>query len=930
MPGVVYKISGDNSQFQKDVNQSESIAAGGFQKITALGIAAWAAIGAAVIKVTASGVNFLKESVNVGMGFDKSMSQVAATMGTTVDQISELTNFAMEMGATTAFSAQQAADGLNILAQSGLTAAEQMQTLPEVLNLAASGGLDLATASKYVTGAVKGFGDSFANSAKYTDMIAVGAAQANTNVNQLGLALSDAAATSSSYGQTAEGTTLALLRLAEQNVTGAEAATALNRAMMDLYTPTDGAKKALDKLGVSAYDSTGKARPLNDVIDELNKSMDGLTDAEKNQYKNAIFSTFGLQAFNKMVVSSDTKVNKFKTALNGASGAAKEMANTQLDNLAGDITLAKSASEGLKIAISNSLTPAIRSFVQKGTTELGKLKTAFEMDGFSGLSAQFGKSLSNMVGEVAKYVPEAIKAGAEFGKALISGIADRFDASKIIRTAAQLISNLGDALMKNAPTIGEKVGKLIADTLSNLPSLLDAGAKFVTQLFVGMLQAVPELVKGVKDGIVGMFSEPVSVEAQAVYDNLADMKREFSDFMADIQDQSKLKDIDAEYTYAEKWLAVFDELSKKTALTKDEQIKLNEAVNILNGYLPDSTKLVQDESGAWSLTTQEIKKALEAKKLYAKADIYLEKSKQILREIVDQEELVTTETKAADDALQRAFDKRSEAYDLKLMLEQVSDGLYAWEHEGKILMAQDLPAPVRALAEEWGWTGPLTRDMVQMLTREIENNIRALEEDAKAAQQEGEAHKEAASEAEAAIKRLDAAYDVMTDKATTAMNAAAQAEAQGRMTGAGFAKGILSQVSAAEGAGYSLANAATRSMKNTLMIKSPSKVTKQLGEYLSEGFALGIEDPTSLYDVRRASEKVGEAGLYGLGVDSITDTPVVGTENTKIDTIVTLLTTYLPNMGGDIVLDTGELVGHTIGQTDRELGVLQMRRAKYE
>ena len=930
MPGVTYKISGDNSQFQKDVNESQTIAAGGFEKISALGIAAWAAIGAAVIKVTSAGVNFLKDSVNVGMGFDKSMSQVAATMGTTVDSIQDLTSFAMEMGATTAFSAQQAADGLNILAQSGLNASEQMQTLPEVLNLAASGGLDLATASKYVTGAVKGYGDSFQNASKYTDMIAKGASMANTNVNQLGLALSDSAATASSYGQTAEGTTLALLRLAEQNVTGSEAATALNRAMMDLYTPTESAKKALNELGVSAYDSQGKARPLNDVIDDLNKSMDGMSDAEKNAAKNAIFSTFGLQAFNKMTVSTDKTVNKFKTALKDASGAAKEMANTQLDNLAGDITLAQSASEGLKIAISNSLTPAIRSFVQKGTTELGKLKTAFEMDGFSGLSAQFGKSLSNMIGEVTKYIPEAIKAGAEFGKSLLSGLADRFDAGRIIRTAAQMISSLGDALMRDAPQIGQKLGSLIADTLSNIPSLLSAGAKFITQLFAGMIQAVPELVKGVASGIAGMFSEPISAEAQSVYDNLADMKRSFSDFMEDIQDTAKLKDIEADIEYAKKWLDVWDELSKKTSLTKDEQIKLNEAVKVLNEYLPTSTQLVQDESGAWSLTTKEIEAALEAKKQYAKADVYLEKSKQILRELVDQEELITTETKAADDAFKKAFDKRQEATMLRDDLDDVYEALYEWEHEGKILMAQDLPGPVRALAEEWGWTGPLTRDMVNLLTTDIARQARALEDEAKAAQQEGEAHQKAVQDAKDAIKSLDAAYDAMTSKATTAMNAAAQAERQGAQTGAGFAKGIKSQVGAVRTAASSLSSAATYSLKSKLMIQSPSKVTKKLGEYLSEGFALGIEDPANLYDVKQASEKVGEAGLYGLGLDSFVDTPVVGTENTKIDTIVTLLTTYLPNVGGDIVLDTGELVGHTIGQTDRELGIMQMRRAKYE
>ena len=553
MPGIVYKISGDNSQFQKDVNESQNIAQGGFNKISALGIAAWAAIGAAVIKATKAGVDFLKDSINTGMTFDKSMSQVAATMGTTVDKIEDLRNFAMEMGASTAFSAQQAADGLNVLAMSGLNAKEQMEALPDVLNLAASGNLDLATSAKYVTGAVKGFKDSFSNAGKYTDIISVGAAKANTNVNELGLALSGAAASASSYGQDVEGTTVALLRLAEQNVTGAEAATALNRAMMDLYTPTSGAEKAMKALGVSAYDSAGKARPLNDVVDELNKSMDGLSDAEKNQYKNAIFSTFGLQAFNKMTVSTKEKVNEFKTALNESTGAAKEMADTQLDNLAGDITLAQSAAEGLKISISNGLTPVLREFVKKGTTELGKLKAAFDEGGFKGLGRQFGDSLAEMVKLIGQKVPEITSAAVEFGKTFIGNIVDTIIKSKdkitnglktafsnasqsikgilkkipeiaevafefgkefvlnlaasisdnvhnIVGSASDILSKIGAVLQDGIPKLGKTLVEILVQAILDFPSLLRGIGEVVFGTISGIIEAIPQAIAGIFSG----------------------------------------------------------------------------------------------------------------------------------------------------------------------------------------------------------------------------------------------------------------------------------------------------------------------------------------------------------------------------------------------------------------------------------------------
>lgn len=299
-----------------------------------------------------------------GTDFESAMSQVAATMGTTTDKIQNLSKFAQHMGATTAFSATQAAEGLNVLAQSGLTAKEQMTALPEVLNLAAAGNLSLADSSTYVVGTLKGFGKGMDYAKRVTDLVAKGATMANTDVRGLGTALSSSSATAKSYGQNMDSVTLSLLRLAEQNITGEEAATALNRAMMDLYTPTSTAKKALDELGVSVYDAQGNARDFNDVVDELNGKLSGMSEEEQNAYKNTIFTTYGLQAFNKMTVSSTEKVNDFKEGLKDANDSALKQAQTQLDNLKGDITLFKSALEGAGIVISNVLIPNIRNFIQ--------------------------------------------------------------------------------------------------------------------------------------------------------------------------------------------------------------------------------------------------------------------------------------------------------------------------------------------------------------------------------------------------------------------------------------------------------------------------------------------------------------------------------------------------------------------------------------
>lgn len=941
MPGVVYKISGDNSQFQKDVNQSETIAQGGFDKITALGIAAWAAIGAAIIKVTSAGMSFIKDSVNVGMGFDKSMSQVAATMGTTVDQIQDLSNFALEMGATTAFSAQQAADGLNILAMSGLNAQEQMATLPEVLNLAASGGLDLATAASYVTGAVKGWGDSFSNSAKYTDMIATGAAKANTNVNQLGLALSDSAATSASYGQTAEGTTLALLRLAEQNVTGAEAATALNRAMMDLYTPTDNAKKALDKLGVSAYDSTGKARPLNDVIDDLTVAMDGMSDAEKNAAKNAIFSTFGLQAYNKMTVSTKAKVDDFRRALDKSAGSAEKMAKVQLDNLAGDITLAKSAAEGFKISISNGVTPAIRQFVQKGTTELGKLKSAFDKDGLSGLASQLSDSLLTMIGELGKHLPKIASTALQFGKEFVlkTGQALVNNADKILQGAASLATKIGEGIVKGLPQIGSLIGKGLAKLFLNLPSLVEGGFNLIMGIANGIWDGIGALADGISEGLEGSMEKPMLSESEAVrgiIDGVTASIDKVKDHIGSLPDA--IEDADAEFQLANDWVDTFERLRDKTNLTVTEEAMLLEAIENLNAILPEGAQIVQDDTGAWVANTAEIRKNIDLLHERAKAEALAEYTKDLYKDIL-------TLQRQRNDVEQEINDRVAKQKELNVQIDYYKEAL------GGVKTALDnvKTAVLNGDASTIDWKS--TWDSLPQSVKDVGTQIGVTSldgvgdlgklynaiQDVLGSEYDGSGLQGAYAQNEtdiASLKNSLKDIDLQIANTRTALeNAKSGAYAAGVQTGSGYASGISSQAGSVSAAASGLANAAVRSMTRTLAIKSPSKVTQKIGRYVTEGLALGIGDDTEINKVEQSADKAANAGLMAMtsSIDSsINSAPITGTETGKIDMIITLLTKYLPEMGGDIVLDTGALVGHTIGRTDEELGQLQKRRARYE
>ena len=468
----------------------------------------------AMVAGSAAAVAFTKTSIDAGMSFDSAMSQVAATMGTTVDKIGNIKAKAEEMGRTTKYTATEAAEGMNILAQAGLSADEQISGIGTVLNLASAGTMSLEESASYTAGAVKGFGDSMGNASYYADLMAKGATLANTDVRGLGEAFSGSAATAKNYGQAADSVTLSLLRLAEQNVTGSEASTALNRAMADLYTPTDDASKALDQLKVSAYKTNGEAKDFNDLVDELNGSLQGMTAEQKNNALATIFTTQGLQAFNKMTASSDATVQKFWKGIQDSSGSAAQQAATQLDNLQGDMTLLSSATEGLQLAFYNTFSGTIRGAIKGITSEVSGLAEAMESGGISGALSKLAQDAINFSGQL----PGLTKIGGDLINGLISSVTQ--NSGSITTAVSQLLNNLASTIStglnvftsvgvnllttiasgmaQGIPTfLGQALPMLTQFTeslRSNAGKLINAGLTLIQNIAQGLINSIPVLI----------------------------------------------------------------------------------------------------------------------------------------------------------------------------------------------------------------------------------------------------------------------------------------------------------------------------------------------------------------------------------------------------------------------------------------------------
>lgn len=307
-------------------------------------------VGAAAVKITSD--------------FESAMSQVQAISGATGSDFDRLADKAKEMGAKTKFSASESAEAMNYMAMAGWKTQDMLDGIEGIMNLAAASGENLATTSDIVTDALTAFGLTAADSGRFADVLAAASANANTNVSMLGESFKYVAPVAGALKFSAEDTSIALGLMANSGIKASQAGTALRSLLSNMANPGKNAAAAMQNLGISLTDDEGNMLSLMEVMQDLRESFSTLTEAEAAEQASLLAGKTGMSGLLAVVNSSDEDFQKLTEAIYNAGGSAEEMANVQLNNLQGRVTIFKSALEGLTISFGELLIPALTKAVE--------------------------------------------------------------------------------------------------------------------------------------------------------------------------------------------------------------------------------------------------------------------------------------------------------------------------------------------------------------------------------------------------------------------------------------------------------------------------------------------------------------------------------------------------------------------------------------
>jgi TP901 family phage tail tape measure protein len=329
-------------------------------------------------KARATGANLTKSvtlpilalagvGIKIYADFDKTMTNIEARTGASVEQMQKMRDRAIQLGRDTAFSPTQVGQAFLELAASGATVEESLIAVDHVLNLAAAGTIELGTAADLTTDILAQFGMEIEETERVANALVQAASSSSASVASLGEGFSKVGPIAKDFGMSVEETAATLAVFEENGIKGVNAGTQLKSMLSNMASQTNKTKDTWKRLGVSMFDVAGNMRDMDSIIDDLNVAMAGMSDEERIRTLDALGGSYGKMGLSALLANDgiDTMLGTMSKQ-NDAAAVAKK----QMESFTGSVNKLKGSLEVFAITV---LGPFVEDYLQPlvmGITDL--------------------------------------------------------------------------------------------------------------------------------------------------------------------------------------------------------------------------------------------------------------------------------------------------------------------------------------------------------------------------------------------------------------------------------------------------------------------------------------------------------------------------------------------------------------------------------
>lgn len=572
----------------------------------------------------------------------------------------------------TIYSMKQVADGSEALIKAGWDLKDSQEQVAHVMNLAKIEGMDLASATTIVTDGLSAFGLSANETERFVDALNIASVKSTTGISEMGETFKYVGAIAGTLGFTVEDTALAVALMANKGIKASQAGTSLRAGLTNLVKPSKQARAALADIGFSITDTSGKMKPLAQIISELREKTEGMTEAQKVNFATTVFGKTAMTGWAAILNASDSSVKQLTKDIQSGNHTTREMANQLSSGVGGSIDRFRATVSNTSAELGKNLAPTLTTLIDYST----KL-----VRGFSQLSPTTQTLITGFVAFTA-IIPvlsfglgSVINGFSRFHKGLSLVFKLLTGATGLLGKTTQGVGLLSSAIGFLTSPIGlavvgitALVGGLIYYN-NNLSESAKAHKKFLTNMdtFGNKMSDVSSKVTNFNDGInqtSGYFSklygntDQVAERFQSLTNSIGSVQQEIDSIVQSHEGNRE------QWTNAE--IQAYNRLTQTLEGMTDEQVKITQQrLTSLNQSIDGFVQANGLTTEHFKTITQDFVKSLdeERSKGYESNKTWYE------RELRLNQQKPETERQSTD-AITQEFERRN-----KIIDEKESDGI---------------------------------------------------------------------------------------------------------------------------------------------------------------------------------------------------------------------------------------------------------------
>lgn len=450
---------------------------------------------------------------------DKTMTLVNSTMANSAEEADLLNKAMKDAAANSVYGMDEAAQAALNFARGGWNATQAANALAPAMNLAAGEGGDLETVSAGLMATMNSFGAEAEEASKYADVFANACNNSALDVNGLADSMSVAAPIFKTSGQDVEDAALAMGVMANAGTDANVAANALKTGIARLASPAKQGQAWMDKLGISAFDSSGNLKEMTDLQAELSSAFSTLTSEEKEAAAAAIFGKNQMAPWLSLIQTAPEDVQSLSEKI-GQTGTASKMAEDMMSGFGGSLEKIKSSVDVLMTTIGERLAP----YISKAAEKIQEL-----VDKFNNLSPE-QQDMIVKIGLIAAAIGPVLMV---LGKVItIVGIIIP-KVSMIIGIVTKIISVLKIVIMVVSVITGLPAIAVVAivAAVAIIIALIIKFRKQIAAFFVSIWEKIVEFAGKVK--------EKVTEIVESIKEKITAIKQLFADFKSAVIEKFK-------------------------------------------------------------------------------------------------------------------------------------------------------------------------------------------------------------------------------------------------------------------------------------------------------------------------------------------------------------------------------------------------------